>query len=80
MDQQAQLMAAPEMLHPPLVVCGDSELSQAQSACAFRTVGVHGSDALPLTPNGKIDRKALPLPSPQQARSRVEFRGAANID
>lgn len=30
-------------------------------------------DALPLTPNGKIDRKALPLPSPQQARSEVEF-------
>jgi acyl carrier protein len=30
-------------------------------------------DALPLTPNGKIDRKALPLPSPQQVRSEVEF-------
>jgi len=30
-------------------------------------------DALPLTPNGKIDRKALPLPSPQQVRSDVDF-------
>jgi acyl carrier protein len=30
-------------------------------------------DALPLTPNGKIDRKALPLPSAQQAQSRANF-------
>jgi natural product biosynthesis luciferase-like monooxygenase protein/FkbM family methyltransferase len=29
--------------------------------------------ALPLTPNGKIDRKSLPLPDPQHARSEVEF-------
>jgi acyl carrier protein len=30
-------------------------------------------DALPLTPNGKIDRKALPLPSAQQAQQRANF-------
>lgn len=30
-------------------------------------------DALPLTPNGKIDRKSLPLPGPQHARTAVEF-------
>jgi FkbM family methyltransferase len=59
--------------HPPLVVSEIQNFLRRSLPAHFVPSVFMVLDALPLTPNGKIDRKALPLPSPQQVRSEVDF-------
>ena len=62
-----------EMTSPPLIVSEVQNFLRRSLPLHFVPSVFMILDALPLTPNGKIDRKALPLPSPQQVRSEVEF-------
>ena len=59
--------------HPPLVVSEVQNFLRRSLPAHFVPSVFMVLDALPLTPNGKIDRKALPLPSAQQAHSRANF-------
>jgi len=62
-----------ETTAPPLIVSEVQSFLRRSLPLHFVPSVFIVLDALPLTPNGKIDRKALPLPSPQQVRSEVEF-------
>jgi natural product biosynthesis luciferase-like monooxygenase protein/FkbM family methyltransferase len=62
-----------QITHPPLVVSEIQNLLRRSLPSHFMPSVFMVLDALPLTPNGKIDRKALPLPSTQQAQSRANF-------
>ena len=66
-------MDGAEMTAPPLVVSEVQNFLRRSLPLHFVPSVFMVLDALPLTPNGKIDRKALPLPSPQEVRSEVEF-------
>jgi FkbM family methyltransferase len=59
--------------HPPLVVSEVQNFLRRSLPPHFVPSVFMVLDALPLTPNGKIDRKALPLPSAQQAQQRANF-------
>ncbi len=59
--------------HPPLVVPEIQNFLRRSLPAHFVPSAFMILDALPLTPNGKIDRKALPLPTAQQAQSRENF-------
>ena len=72
-DQQASAQLATEATHPPLVVSEIQNFLRRSLPAHFVPSVFMVLDALPLTPNGKIDRKALPLPSAQQAQSRANF-------
>ena len=58
---------------PPLVISEIQDFLRRSLPSHFVPSAFVVLDALPLTPNGKIDRKALPLPSAQQAYSRTDF-------
>jgi FkbM family methyltransferase len=58
---------------PPLVISEVQEFLRRSLPTHFVPSAFVVLDALPLTPNGKIDRKALPLPSAQQAYSPANF-------
>ena len=62
-----------ELTSPPLIVSEVQNYLRRSLPLHFVPSVFMILDALPLTPNGKIDRKALPLPSPQQVRSEVQF-------
>jgi natural product biosynthesis luciferase-like monooxygenase protein/FkbM family methyltransferase len=62
-----------EMTYPPLIVTEIQNFLRRSLPVHFVPSVFMRLDALPLTPNGKIDRKALPLPRPQQVRSEVDF-------
>lgn len=62
-----------ETTHQPLIVTEIQNFLRRSLPLHFVPSVFMILDALPLTPNGKIDRKALPLPSPQQVRSKVDF-------
>jgi natural product biosynthesis luciferase-like monooxygenase protein/FkbM family methyltransferase len=63
----------PVTTHPPLVVAEVQNFLRRSLPVHFVPSVFMVLDALPLTPNGKIDRKALPLPSAQQAQQRANF-------
>ena len=71
--QQALTQLEPETTHPPLVVSEIQNFLRRSLPAHFVPSAFMVLDALPLTPNGKIDRKALPLPSAQQAQSCANF-------
>jgi natural product biosynthesis luciferase-like monooxygenase protein/FkbM family methyltransferase len=62
-----------EPVPPPLVISEVQEFLRRSLPTHFVPSAFVVLDALPLTPNGKIDRKALPLPSAQQAYSPANF-------
>ena len=66
-------MDQPELTSPALIVSEVQNFLRRSLPLHFVPSVFMILEALPLTPNGKIDRKALPLPSPQQVRSEVEF-------
>ena len=72
-SDQARSMDRTEMTYPPLIVTEIQNFLRRSLPVHFVPSVFMMLDALPLTPNGKIDRKALPLPSPQQVRSEVDF-------
>jgi FkbM family methyltransferase len=72
-SDQPRSMDRTEMTYPPLIVTEIQNFLRRSLPVHFVPSVFMMLDALPLTPNGKIDRKALPLPSPQQVRSEVDF-------
>jgi len=72
-SDELRSMECSEMTSSPLIVTEIQNFLRRSLPVHFVPSVFMMLDALPLTPNGKIDRKALPLPSPQQVRSEVEF-------
>jgi FkbM family methyltransferase len=72
-DQQVSTQLKSEATPPPLIVSEIQKFLRCSLPAHFVPSVFMVLDELPLTPNGKTDRKALPLPSVQQAHAGTNF-------